>query len=71
MSRWLKGDFKSINIKLERYNLIQQNKGNTYLKFLVNTYQILKKNYPNEYIIKNEFNSSDEVDLEEKRETRE
>jgi len=55
VSRWLKGNFDSIDIKLERYNLIQQNKGNSYLKFLINTYRILEKNYPNEYVLKNEF----------------
>ena len=55
VNRWLKGDFESINIKLERYNLTEENKGNTYLKFLQNTYSILEKNYPNEYVLKNEF----------------
>ncbi|MFN5444871.1 MAG: sce7726 family protein [Crocinitomicaceae bacterium] len=55
VNRWLKGDFNSIDIKLERYNLIEKNKGNSYLKFLRNTYHILEKNYPNEYILKNEF----------------
>ena len=53
--RWQKGDFDSINIKLQRYNQIEQNKGFTYLKFLRLTYSILEKNYPNEYILKNEF----------------
>lgn len=55
VNRWLKGDFDSIDLKLERYNLIEQNKGNSYLKFLRNTYRILEKNYPNEYVLKNEF----------------
>jgi len=55
VNRWLKGDFNSIDIKLERYNLIDKNKGNSYLKFLKNTYHILEKNYPNEYVLKNEF----------------
>lgn len=55
VNRWLKGDFDSIDIKLERYNLIEQNKGNSYLKFLKNTYRILEENYPNEYVLKNEF----------------
>ena len=55
VNRWLKGDFDSIDIKLERYNLTEQNKGKTYLKFLRNTYHILEKNYPNEYVLKNEF----------------
>ncbi len=55
VNRWLKGDFNSIDIKLERYNLNEKNKGNSYLKFLRNTYHILEKNYPNEYVLKNEF----------------
>lgn len=55
VNRWLKGDFESINIKLERYKLTEENKGNTYLKFLRNTYFILENNYPNEYVLKNEF----------------
>ena len=55
VKRWLKGDFDSIKIKLERYNLVEQNKGNSYLKILRNTYRILEKSYPNEYILKNEF----------------
>lgn len=55
VNRWLKGDFYSINIKIERYNLIEQYKGNSYLNFLRNTYRILEKNYPNEYVLKNEF----------------
>ena len=55
VNRWLKGDFNSIDIKLERYKLIEKNKGNSYLKFLRNTYHILEKNYPNEYVLKNEF----------------
>lgn len=55
VKRWLKGDFISIDKKLERYNLTDKNKGNTYLKFLRNTYHLLEKNYPNEYILKNEF----------------
>ena len=55
ISRWLKGDFRSIDIKLERYNLIEQYRGNSYLKFLRNAYTILEDNYPNEYVLKNEF----------------
>ena len=55
VNRWLKGDFDSIDIKLKRYNLVEQNKGKSYLKFLRNTYEILEKNYPNEYVLKNEF----------------
>lgn len=31
VSRWLKSDFESIHIKLERYNLLEKNKGKSYL----------------------------------------
>lgn len=55
VNRWRKGDFTSIDIKLLRYSLIEKNKGNSYLKILRNTYQILEKKYPNEYVLKNEF----------------
>jgi hypothetical protein len=55
VKRWFKDDFKSIDIKLKRYNLLEKNKGNSYLKFLKETYKILEENYPNEYILKNEF----------------
>lgn len=53
--RWLKGDFTSIDLKLQRYNLVDRNRGNSYLKLLKNTYKVLEANYPNEYILKNEF----------------
>ena len=55
VNRWIKGDFTSIDIKLSRYNLIDKNKGNSYLKVLKSTYRILEKHYPNEYVLKNEF----------------
>jgi hypothetical protein len=55
VNRWLKGDFQSIYIKLERYNLTDKNKGISYLKFLRNVYHILEENYQNEYVLKNEF----------------
>ena len=53
--RWLKDDFESIDLKLKRYNLLEKNRGNSYLNVLRNTYKILEKYYPNEYILKNEF----------------
>lgn len=53
--RWLNGDFSSIDLKLQRYNLIDKYRGNSYLKLLKNTYKVLEANYPNEYILKNEF----------------
>lgn len=55
VTRWLKNDFQSIDIKLDRYNILERNKGNSYLKILKNTYKRLEKSYPNEYIVKNEF----------------
>jgi len=55
VNRWLKGDFKSIDTKLIRYNLIEKNRGNSYLKVLRRAYKILEENYPNEYVLKNEF----------------
>jgi len=55
VTRWLKNDFQSIDIKLDRYNILEKNKGNSYLKILRDTYKRLEKSYPNEYIVKNEF----------------
>jgi hypothetical protein len=55
VTRWLKNDFQSIDIKLDRYNILEKNKGNSYLKILKKTYKRLEKSYPNEYIVKNEF----------------
>lgn len=55
VSRWFKDDFESIDLKLQRYNLSKKNKGNSYLNVLRQAYKILEKNYPNEYILKNEF----------------
>lgn len=55
VNRWLNSDFKSIDLKLKRYNLLEKNKGKTYLEVLKKTYKVLEKNYPNEYILKNEF----------------
>ncbi len=55
VNRWFKEDFESIDIKLQRYQLTKKNKGNSYLNILKQAYKILEKQYPNEYIIKNEF----------------
>lgn len=55
ITRWFKNDFKSIDIKLSRYNILERNKGNSYLTILKNTYKILERSYPNEYVVKNEF----------------
>jgi len=55
VSRWLKNDFESIDLKLSRYNLLEKNKGNSYISVLRKIYKILERHYPNEYILKNEF----------------
>lgn len=55
VNQWLNSDFKSIHVKLERYNLLERNRGKSYLYVLRNAYRMLAENYPNEYILKNEF----------------
>lgn len=55
VNQWLNSDFESIEIKLERYGLLELNRGKSYLHVLRNTYRMLAKHYPNEYILKNEF----------------
>ena len=55
VNRWFKEDFESIDIKLQRYQLTKKNRGNSYLNILRQAYKILEKQYPNEYILKNEF----------------
>jgi hypothetical protein len=53
---WIKSNFDSINYKIERYDSKWQNSSNaTYLDYLKYVYQILEKNYQNEYIFKNSF----------------
>lgn len=60
VNRWIKKlNFTSIDIKLSRYNLIDKNKGNSYLKVLKSTYRILEKHYPNEYVLKMNFKQLD------------
>lgn len=55
MLRWLQSDFNSINLKVKRYDLQEEFKGESYLNILRYIYKILVENYPNEYIFKNEF----------------
>ncbi len=53
---WIKSNFDSINYKIERYDIKWQNSVNaTYLDYLKYVYQILEKNYQNEYVFKNSF----------------
>lgn len=51
---WQKGDFSSLNAKIARYfpNWVNS-RSKTYFDFLRQTYQIIAKGYPNEYIYKN------------------
>lgn len=55
VSRWFKNDFDVFELKLEKYKLSSRNVGKSYLQVLRQIYRILEKNYPNEYILKNEF----------------
>jgi hypothetical protein len=40
VNRWIKEDFESIDIKLNRYQLLEKYKGNSYLNFLRQTYRV-------------------------------
>ncbi len=53
--RLLKDDFRSIDNKLVRYDLMEKKRGSTYLNVLKEAYKTLQKSYQNEYVIKNEF----------------
>lgn len=53
--RLLKNDFESIDAKLARYDMVEKNRGHSYLKILKKAYRQLQKSYQNEYVIKNEF----------------
>lgn len=53
--RWSRNDFASFNQRLARHGIIERNRGISYLGILRKIYRILKTNYPNEYILKNEF----------------
>ena len=53
---WMKSNFDSIDYKIERYDIKwQDSKNATYLDYLKYVYQILEKNYQNEYVFKNSF----------------
>lgn len=55
VKRWLKNDFSSIDTKVARHDEKLINKNITYIQYLRRIYKILEKNYPYEYIVKNEF----------------
>lgn len=53
---WMRSDFTSIKLKIDRYDGHWQNLiGSTYLDYLKYVYHILEKHYQNEYIFKNTF----------------
>lgn len=52
----LKGDFNSINLKIERHHKeIPYSALSSYSSFLKYSYKILEKHYQNEYVLKNSF----------------
>ncbi len=51
--QWKNENFDSIDVKLNRYKLNSKYKGYSYLSILKRIYKDLEKNYPNEYILKN------------------
>ncbi|WP_440454845.1 sce7726 family protein [Psychrobacter sp. ASPA161_9] len=53
--RLLKSDFKSVNTKLQRYDLIEKKRGCSYLEVLKEAYKNIQNSYQNEYVLKNEF----------------
>lgn len=53
--RLLKSDFKSVNTKLQRYDLIEKKRGCSYLEVLKEAYNNIQNSYQNEYVLKNEF----------------
>ncbi|MFZ4798806.1 MAG: sce7726 family protein [Bacteroidia bacterium] len=55
VNRWLNNDFKSIDLKIKRYDSSLIKNDFNYLSYLKYIYKILEKHYPNEYIYKNEF----------------
>ncbi len=53
---WLKGDFTSLNTKIERYSkYIPISKNYSYLDFIKFSYSIIENHYQNEYVYKNAF----------------
>ncbi len=53
--RWYKSDWSSLRTKIDRYDPSLLKKHCSYLTYLKRIYKILEKEYPNEYVYKNEF----------------
>ncbi len=56
VSSWMKNDFQSINIKIQRYDKkwLDSNRA-TYMDYIKYVYKVLESKYQNEYIFKNTF----------------
>ncbi|UOY08262.1 sce7726 family protein [Muricauda sp. SCSIO 64092] len=56
VSSWMKNDFQSIDLKIERYDRKWLNSSRaTYLDYVKYVYKILESRYQNEYVFKNSF----------------
>lgn len=56
VTSWMKNDFQSINVKIQRYDKKWLNSNRaTYLDYIKYVYKILESKYQNEYILKNTF----------------
>lgn len=53
--RWFKGDFSTLNNKLERHNMLVRYENKSYSEMLIETYKLMANHYQNEYFLKNEF----------------
>lgn len=56
VTSWMKNDFQSINVKIQRYDKkwLNMNKA-TYMDYIKYVYRVLESKYQNEYILKNTF----------------
>ena len=56
VTSWMKNDFQSINIKIQRYDKkwLDSNRA-TYMDYIKYVYKVLESKYQNEYILKNTF----------------
>lgn len=53
--KWFNGDFGELNKSINRYDKYFFKREETYLKYLRYVYRVLRRDYPFEYIYKNEF----------------
>jgi hypothetical protein len=53
--RWLNNDFSVLNHRIEQYDNSLLKKDISYLKYLKYIYRVVRRDYPFEYIYKNEF----------------